>query len=112
METLYIVIAVVIGVVIVVFILRDRITRFFARVADHEIGVNAAPPGRRERRQAATRVKGNRMVGKRQQMRVRQTDVEVDRNVMRGEDQELEVGPGQPSVGPEPPPDSQPDRPE
>ena len=92
METLYIVIAVVVGVIVVVFLLRDRITRFFARFSEGEIGVDAAPPrGRQSKRQPSTRVSGNRMVGKRQKLRVTQTNVDVEKNVMKGEDLELNV---------------------
>ncbi len=104
METVYIVLIVVVGIVILVFLVRDRLTSFGASVkgkrGESELGGDVRmtaesskqpPPTESPRQPPSTRVSGNRMIGKKQRMNVREKGAQVEKNLMKGEDLELTV---------------------
>ncbi|MBE9098827.1 hypothetical protein [Vacuolonema iberomarrocanum] len=93
MDAIWIVLIITIGVIVVVWMLRDRITRLFFKSPYGEGGMDADSPQHRNmrRRSPSTRVSGNRMIGKRNKIRVTQSDVDVQRNLMEGEELELNV---------------------
>ena len=95
METVYIVLIIVVGIIILVFLLRDRLTFFGgnvrARRGENEIGggmrINAESP-----RSEGTRVSGNKMLGKRQTIKTTEQGSQIETNLMKGENQRIEIG--------------------
>lgn len=95
METVYIVLIIVIGIVTIVFVLRDRLTSFRANVKGKRgnnevgggVGMNAYPPDS----STPTKVSGNRMIGKKQRIDVREKGAEVEKNRMEGEELEIKI---------------------
>lgn len=95
MDTVYIVLIIVIGLVILVFLLRDRLTFFRANVRGRRgrneigggVGIGASPLGQ----PSSTRVSGTRMIGKKQKINIREKGAQVDKNLMKGEEQEINI---------------------
>ncbi|BBC22912.1 hypothetical protein [Pseudanabaena sp. ABRG5-3] len=99
MESAYIIaIAVVVALIILFVMFRFGISffqgGFRAKHGDSEIEGNAEIRGAREGRQAGTVVKGTKMIGKKQKMRVAKNDARVEDTVMKGEEQEFIVEEG------------------
>ncbi len=91
-------IVLIIGVVIiaVVFMLRDRITRFGARASldkrEGGVDIEAVPPTQNKRQTAsphAINISGNKLVGKKNVIEVERSDVNVQDNMQLGEDQRI-----------------------
>ena len=96
MEPAYIIAIAVVIALIVLFVMFRFGIGFFkggfrAKHGNSEIEGNAEIRGAREGRQAGTVVKGTKMIGKKQKMRVAKDDARVEDTVMKGEDQEFIV---------------------
>ncbi len=96
MDLGYIIAIAVVAALIVLFVMFRFGIGFFkggfrARHGDSEFEGNAEIRGAREGRQAGTVVKGTKMIGKKQKMRVAKNDARVEDTVMKGEDQEFIV---------------------
>ncbi len=104
METVYIVLIVVVGIVILVFLVRDRLTSFGASLkgkrGESELGGGVRmtaesskqpPPTESPRQPPSTRVSGTRMIGKKQKINIREKGAQVDKNLMKGEEQEINI---------------------
>ncbi len=96
MEPAYIIAIAVVVALIALFVMFRFGIGFFkggfrAKHGDSEIEGNAEIRGARESRQAGTVVKGTKMIGKKQKMRVAKDDARVEDTVMKGEEQEFIV---------------------
>ncbi len=96
MEPAYIKAIAIVVTLIVLFVMFRFGIGFFkggfrAKHGDSEIEGNAEIRGAREGRQAGTLVKGTKMFGKKQKMRVAKDDTRVEDTVMKGEDLEFIV---------------------
>lgn len=96
MEPAYIIAIAVVVALIVLFVMFRFGIGFFkggfrARHGDSEIEGNAEIRGARDGRQAGTVVKGTKMIGKKQKMRIAKDDTRVEDTVMKGEEQEFIV---------------------
>ncbi|MFN5857551.1 MAG: hypothetical protein ACK456_16925 [Pseudanabaenaceae cyanobacterium] len=96
MDLAYIIAIAVVVALIVLFVMFRGGIGFFrggfrARHGGSEVEGNAEIRGAREGRQAGTVVKGTKMIGKKQKMRVAKDDTRVEDTVMKGEDQEFIV---------------------
>ncbi|NUN65868.1 hypothetical protein HCU40_14180 [Pseudanabaena biceps] len=96
MEPAYIIAIAVVVALIVLFVMFRFGIGFFkggfrAKHGDSEFEGNAEIRGAREGRQAGTVVKGTKMIGKKQKMRVAKDDTRVEDTVMKGEEQEFIV---------------------
>jgi hypothetical protein len=96
MEPAYIKAIAIVVTLIVLFVMFRFGIGFFkggfrAKHGDSEIEGNAEIRGAREGRQAGTVVKGTKMIGKKQKMRVAKDDARVEDTMMKGEEQEFIV---------------------
>ena len=95
MENVYIVLIIVVGVVILVFLLRDRLTSFKANVrgrrGESEIGGGLGIGAETPRQRPGTSVTRTRMIGKKQEMSVKQPGAQVDETLMKGEEQKINI---------------------
>jgi len=96
MDLGYIIAIAVAAALIVLFVMFRFGIGFFkggfrARHGESEFEGNAEIRGAREGRQAGTVVKGTKMIGKKQKMRVTKDDARVEDTVMKGEEQEFIV---------------------
>lgn len=103
METVYIVaivaIALLLALIVIVLRFGDRITGFRAsgsarrgKTGIHgRAEIDAANPDGGLAGQPGVVVKGNRMKGNRQKMDIRHRNVQVERNTMEGNDQDLNI---------------------
>ncbi len=99
MEPAYIIAIIVVVALIVLFMMFRGGIGFFrgsvrARHGGSEFEANAEAREAREGRQAGTVVKGTKMIGKKQKMRVAKNDARVEDTVMKGEEQEFIVEEG------------------
>ncbi|MDX2214861.1 MAG: hypothetical protein SFY66_16355 [Oculatellaceae cyanobacterium bins.114] len=87
--TVYIVLAVVVGLVIIVVLLRDRITRFFVRTPQGEIGIDAAAPDAKTPQPPeppySVDFSGNKFEGTGGTFRISRDSVRVKDNTVKGE---------------------------
>jgi hypothetical protein len=96
MDLGYIIAIAMVAALIVLFVMFRFGIGFFrggfrAKHGESEFEGNAEIRGTREGRQAGTVVKGTKMIGKKQKMRVAKNDARVEDTVMKGEDQEFIV---------------------
>jgi len=96
MEPAYIIAIIVVIALIFLFVMFRGGIGFFkggfrAKHGDSELEGNAEIRGAREGRQAGTVVKGTKMIGKKQKMRVAKDDTRVEDTVMKGEDLDFTV---------------------
>lgn len=96
METVWIVLIVAIALIIIVFMLRDRITFLGGSVSRNQNGVETradAKLGADPSRQlgTGTRISGNKMVGNRQRISSEERGAQIEKNYMKGEDLDIRV---------------------
>jgi hypothetical protein len=99
MEPAYIIaIAVVVALIVLFVMFRGGIGfakgSFRAKRGENEFEANAEMRAAQEGRQAGTVVKGTKMIGKKQKMRVAKDDARVEDTEMKGEEQEFIVEEG------------------
>ena len=99
-ERVWIFLIVAVAIVIVVLLLRKQLSRLLfkgggieAEVATHNplTSAHTDPSGR-----PSVTISGNKLTGKRQGIEVTRNDAHVSNNQLKGEDQEIVVGPDKP----------------
>ena len=95
METVYIVLIIAIAVIIVVFLLRDRLTSFKGSVrrkrGENELGAGMQFDAESSTREG-TRVSENKMLGTGQAIKTNEQGSQIDKNYMKGKNQRIEIG--------------------
>ncbi len=95
MQTVYIVLIIVFGIIVLVFFLRERLKVFRVnlggRRGNSEIHGALDLDADSSRRSLSTKVSNNIMKGKKQRLNVRDKGAEVEKNFMEGEDLQLNV---------------------
>lgn len=99
METIYIVLIIVLGIITLVFLLRDRLKSFLGDVTaglgsstiHGGISIEAEADSSTKDQSTKTEVTGNIMEGKKQRIYVEQEGAKIKDNQMRGENLDIEV---------------------
>ena len=95
METVYITLIIVIGIIVLVYLLKDRLTFFGGNISgrrgENEIGAGMRINAESSRREG-TRVSENKMLGTGQTIKTKERGSQIDRNYMKGKNQSIEIG--------------------
>ncbi len=95
--TVLIVLLIIVGVIVIVFLLRDRITKLGARASldkrEGEFNIEAADPKQSPKEMPADKhsvnISGNRQLGKSNVIEVERSDVNVQNNLQLGKAQQI-----------------------